>query len=269
MTFSLLIGSMVACTSATAPAPVPQQATNMAPLAQYSLWWKMTEACSGLTGDFNSIKWYSHPDRPTPSDSLGDGAVEGEYYYDSKSVVIVESALNNPSVVRHEMLHALIAQRGHPTAEFRDKCGGIVTCVDACSRAVGTLPAALPDAKIVSVDSMQLTSSVAPTVISRTATNGWFALTVQVTNPRPYPVWVRLKPMSGESDLAATFGFSTAAGSRFDNVNGDLVSFAAGETKRVVFDLTIDDIPKQSGAAEISAFYNSAVLQRYQLDIQE
>lgn len=265
---TLFLASMFACASATAP--VPEQAKSIAPLPQYALWWSMTEACSGIRGDMSRIKWFSHPDRPLASDPQSDSPVAGEYYYDSKSVVLVESQLSNPTIVRHEMLHALMGIRGHPAAQFRDACGGTVNCVDACARSVGSVPVAPPDADVVTVDSLRVLATVAPSRISKSSdTDGWFSLTMEVTNPLARPVWVRLQPMDGDAARAATFGFATPTGSQFNNMPGQLVSFAAGETKRVVFDLTIGDVTPIADKLEITPFYNSTRLSSQVLDITQ
>ncbi|MDB4915450.1 MAG: hypothetical protein JWM95_3094 [Gemmatimonadetes bacterium] len=261
-----LTAGLTACAS-TAVAPLPEESRQFTPPPQYALWWKMAEACSGRQRDFNSVKWYRHADFVPTAPSTGDGAVQGEYFYGLNSVVITDNSINNPMVVRHEMLHALIDQKGHPAAEFRDSCGGLVTCFDACERAVGKIPVASVDAEVIDVTKLAVSQSVAPQNISMSMDGGYFALIVQVTNPLDHAVWVRLKPQPTDPKRAATFGYATVMGAQYDNVDGDLVSFGPGETKRVVYDLTVNDIPQQDGQRSVRAFYNATMLDKELLTI--
>ena len=58
------------------------------------------------------------------------------------------------SVVRHEMLHALVRAKGHPRAQFLQRCGGIVACGPDCVHDAG--PAAAPAAGTPVVRAMAL-----------------------------------------------------------------------------------------------------------------
>ena len=73
--------------------------------------------------------------------------------------------------------------------------------------------------------------------------------------------------MQSDATRSARFGYSTSTGSQFDNVAGDLVSFAAGKTKRVAFDLNVAAVTSSSGALSIQPFYNSTMLGSQQFEM--
>ncbi len=97
-------------------------ATEVAFPAIYKEWHLKTEVCSGLTGEFSTIKFYVVPGVETFSTK--DGAKVGEWTTDGSSnrIIIAGNYQNFEMVVRHEMLHALLGKEGHPPEYFVDKC---------------------------------------------------------------------------------------------------------------------------------------------------
>jgi hypothetical protein len=117
--------SAVTIAGCNAPnALLPSGAEPFVAPAVYSRWWDLTQACSGRRRDLQQITWYRVPgDR-----FLLRGEPVGGYWDGQRNaIVLADSLVENGPFVRHEMLHALPAEAGHPT-EFVDACGSVVTC---------------------------------------------------------------------------------------------------------------------------------------------
>jgi hypothetical protein len=247
----------MACASAADPLSPTAASADFSVPPQFDLWWRMTESCSGRSGDLGKIHWQVAPGAYLSI--AGTDTVVAEWTAAGNRIVVTQDAMRDPAVVRHEMLHALLGVTTHPAAAFRDSCGGYVNCVDSCAREVGAMRPADQMAPRMSATLLRVTQQIAPAQVSLSSgTQGWFALILEVTNPMPYAVWARLKPEDGNPGAAATFGYATARGANYSYVAGDSVSFGAGETKRVVFDLTAQSTFAANGkSTEIRAFFNS------------
>jgi hypothetical protein len=90
----------------------------LSPPAVYRGWWARTEACSGLTGDFDRINWQAVPG---PSFSCSTGQCVG-HWQSAHQIWIAGDYVTNEMVVRHEMLHDPILHSGHPNPPFGDPC---------------------------------------------------------------------------------------------------------------------------------------------------
>lgn len=92
---------------------LPLGATPISARPQYRFWWSLTEHCSGLTGEFASVRWYTVPNAAilTPDSS---SPISGYWYPKSNSIVIAAASLDDGQLVRHEMLHALLQRIDHP-----------------------------------------------------------------------------------------------------------------------------------------------------------
>ncbi|HEY2856308.1 MAG TPA: hypothetical protein VGJ18_25935 [Gemmatimonadaceae bacterium] len=160
-------------------------------------------------------------------------------------VVIAEGQMYHGSTVRHEMLHALLRQGGHPRTEFLGACASLVGCSGACMHDVGrwsppgnyvVLP---PDSLSVSTDVELLPREVDG--------QRWLKLWVIATNPRDEAVLVR--PRS-RSPTPATFywyligpdGISSGGEVATDS---SMLFFAARESKRFRFDFRVDTQPSE------------------------
>jgi hypothetical protein len=216
-------------------------AEQFAPPPVYARWWAMTEACSRLSGNLASVSWFEVPGASTV---LLDGKpVEGYWSFASNRIVIAGAGKLAGDIVRHEMLHALIQARGHPRAKFLEDCGGVVSCTEACISDAGP-PPALDDAAIqIGPESLEVRVDADPAAPSRAVDDGFFALIVSVRNPSTNPVVVLL-PRGPIGDGARTFSFDLAGQSSVLSGNEFALDpsvrvFAAGETKRHVFDFVI------------------------------
>jgi hypothetical protein len=85
---------------------------------EYRAWFAKTQACSGLTGDFDRIQWYSVAGNGFDCPS---GKCVGRWNSDHK-IYIASAYASNEMVVRHEILHDLIGHPGHPAPPFGDPC---------------------------------------------------------------------------------------------------------------------------------------------------
>ena len=80
------------------------------------------EACSGRTGNLATVQFYVVPgvetfetrDGPQVGVWIGEGA--------SHRIVIAGNYQGNEMVVRHELLHTLLRQTGHPEEYFVNRC---------------------------------------------------------------------------------------------------------------------------------------------------
>jgi hypothetical protein len=102
----------------------PSDAEEFSPPAVYSTWWKMTQACSGMTGSLGSITWF----KTNQILRLGNGDPIGGYTtFLTNRIVLTNALVLDGGSVRHEMLHALLHSGCwplHTTARNADPCDG-------------------------------------------------------------------------------------------------------------------------------------------------
>lgn len=246
--------AVLGCGDATAP--LPQGATEFTPPSQYAFWWSMTEECSGLTGDMSAIRWYAVP----YTAALGKD-VDGLYYTTSHRIILLADSISSGQVVRHEMLHALGAEPGHPAKYFQDRCQGAVNCSSACISDGGARPPVDSTGPIVSPGQLDLTAFTNPDTPTA-GDSSWLALTIQVRNPHPYPVRVALTEVFG-TPVSETFGLITTSCPAsviyqppvYDWIHGNRIVLAAGEVRRRVF-----DIGNWSCRRRINAYFNDMTI---------
>jgi hypothetical protein len=88
------------------------------PPAAYQQWWAETEACSGLSGNFDRIEWMIVPGESFPCPS---GDCVGHWDPGHK-IFLASDWTGHEMVVRHEMLHELMRRSGHPNPPFGHGC---------------------------------------------------------------------------------------------------------------------------------------------------
>ena len=96
----------------------PGDESPMVPPPVYREWWSETEACSGLTGDFDRVNWLVVEGAGFPCSS---GTCAG-HWEPNHSIYLAGSYTANEMVVRHEMLHDLLNRSGHPDPPFGNGC---------------------------------------------------------------------------------------------------------------------------------------------------
>jgi hypothetical protein len=240
---SLLTVATISCDAITEP-EFPAAAVLIEPPRVYTMWWRLTEACSGVTGDFSSIRWYDVPDA---SQIVVAGRPEQGYWWsDGDRIVLAGQDLLAGQLVRHEMLHALIGG-GHPQEYFTDKCGGVVACGGPCLTEAGDTPAPPAAALTIDVTDLSVESGIQTSDASVSTDSGWAAITVSARNPRNEPVWVSLRTVAPNEKASATFGYDfqctsggCGSGGEYKFVWDDKIGFAAGQTRRYVFDRKIE-----------------------------
>ncbi|HJR36376.1 MAG TPA: hypothetical protein VJ817_15575 [Gemmatimonadales bacterium] len=122
--FSILgVMALSGCGALTpSQAVLPVGAVPVAASATYREWFARTEACSGRTGSLATVQFYVVPgvetfetrDGPQVGVWIGEGA--------SHRIVIAGNYQGNEMVVRHELLHTLLRQTGHPEEYFVNRC---------------------------------------------------------------------------------------------------------------------------------------------------
>jgi hypothetical protein len=219
--------------------PLPPDAEQFSPPAVYTTWWNMTQACSGLTGSLGAVAWY------TTSQVLHDvgtgDVIIGYWTAGSNRIVMLSSAMLDGGAVRHEMLHSLIGQGGHPRSQFLGKCAGTVDCERGCITDGGPYPPP-PESPIHEPgDSIDLTVEVVPT-----NPTDFFSITVTAHNRSAH--WATVTPASPTTDTASTFSYDARSPAQ-ERSGGEVAEdpsqriFAPGETKKHVFDFIVGDDP--------------------------
>ena len=96
---------------------------------EYAVWWQWTERCSGHTGDFEAVSWLRSPDEQIV---IGSERYAAFWFRAGNRIVVAAPYLRDGPIVRHEMLHALLARGDHPAGYFQERCAGVVGCDQSC-----------------------------------------------------------------------------------------------------------------------------------------
>jgi hypothetical protein len=123
------LGVLLGC---AAEPTAPNAHERFDPPAEYRAWFASTEACSGLVGDYERLRFYR-----VPGSEFGcpSGTCVARWTDDHR-IFVAEAFLDDEMVLRHEMLHDLIGQPGHPDPPFGESgCG--LTWASWSGRAAG------------------------------------------------------------------------------------------------------------------------------------
>jgi hypothetical protein len=91
------------------------------PPLSYREMWTRTEACSGVRGNFDRIRWWVVPGVEAFEYKADEPYADGLWDSDG-DITLAGGVLSHPMVVRHEMLHALGFGAAHPSVPFADPC---------------------------------------------------------------------------------------------------------------------------------------------------
>ena len=119
----LALAAMFAGGCSHEPTPVlPDGAVAFTAPAAYVTWWDKTSQCSELSGNMGRVEWYVVPDVATFATEQGEKVGIRVKTGDRIQIVLAGQYQMHEMVVRHEMLHALLREPGHPDLYFTDKC---------------------------------------------------------------------------------------------------------------------------------------------------
>lgn len=241
-----------ACERIVDPA-LPLTAISFTPPPVYDKWWSMAESCSGVTRPFADVSWFVVPD--VSSFTFENGPVSGYWTAGSNRIVLADSSRLDGSVVRHEMVHALIRTTGHPRSAFLEKCAGLVSCTPECVADAG--PAGTGNIGYANVppDSIDVSIEILPNPPTFAVDGGVFSVVVSARNRAQHPVNVSLPVVNGlpVAPFAYEIRWLATPGPRiagtFDLSDPSVTTFAPGETKRHYFDFNIGTIVRNRTVA--------------------
>lgn len=96
---------------------VPYDSPMLRPL------WNEVEACSGLQGNFDAVRWYL-----APNGIKRNGVwVGGLWDQDENKIYLTPPHKDDPRMIKHEEMHALLGPTGnnHPPHYFNGVCGDL------------------------------------------------------------------------------------------------------------------------------------------------
>lgn len=223
----------------------PKGAISIEPLAVYGTLWRTVESCSGLEGNLGALRWYSTPGSASPT---VHGAA-GSWWPDGNRIYLNEAYLDNPAIVRHEMLHALESRLRH-SSRFQNACGGLVTCVGPCVTEAG----ANPVGPIVGSPVLMASALTVEVVLlsPQVGDSGYTTVLVKATNPFDYPVWVQLDHPQGVEFICRR-GVQPC-GDQASLGPGALAGFGAGQMRQMAFVFSVS-----SGTYQIVAGYDNSL----------
>jgi hypothetical protein len=252
---TLSLCALIAAAACTEFQALPAGSESFEPPAEYQLWWSMTESCSQLRGSLAAIDWSFVPGAAVlPGD---DRELGGEWFEQGNRIVLAGGEVADGSLVRHEMLHALVRASNHPRFEFLERCAGIVACSGRCLSDGGAPPIPPNGTPIVSPSVLNIDVEVQPAAPSSANFSGYFTVVVTAHNPSDHAVVVQLPP-SGDAGPSISFSFSvrssSAGTSSSDRAyDSEVTFFTAGETKREAFDLHLGG-DREHGGLEPGAY---------------
>jgi hypothetical protein len=267
LVLSGLVSLALACgDGATAP-DVPSTAVPLAAPARFALWWRLTQACSGITGDYASVSWYVVPNTTTLT--FQGKQVDAYWIGNPDRIVLADAHRNDGPIVRHEMLHALRHRDGHPRDAFLSACGGVVACNGDCAAETGGY--ATPPVSALELQPRDVGPRVdvfAP-LPAEVDSGGAVAVMITVTNPRTEPVWVRLTRRESGDLQYPTFGIvadyddpARVAALAVDWSQADRFPLGAGESRRWVWESVVG-----RGRYGVVGYFNADSLPRQVISV--
>jgi hypothetical protein len=121
---ALVIGViLMGCGSLEPSEPaLPPLAVRIEPPVSYHQWFAATTACSGLDGTPEVVEWYVVPGAASFRVEGADRVGMWQRVNGRSQIVIAGAYQNHEMVVRHEILHHLLGQAGHPPELFEERC---------------------------------------------------------------------------------------------------------------------------------------------------
>jgi len=261
-----LFSLALACHDSTAP-HVEAGAVPLTAPARFALWWRVTEACSALTGDLASVQWYVVPNTTTLT--YENKQVDAYWIGNPDRIVLADTRRNDGMIVRHEMLHALLHRNGHPRDAYLTACGGVVACDGACAVEAGGYASTPESAPVLQPRDVAPRVDVFAPLPAEVSDTGAVAVMITITNPRSDPVWVRLTPRESGDFQYPTFGIiadydnpANIATTDVEWSQGDRLPLGAGENRRWVWEGSF-----RRGRFGMLGYFNSDSLPRSVISI--
>lgn len=118
---------VLACSDPISPiekATIEREAVAVAAPDSARQFWTQLEACSGLRGDFASVRWYVEP-----NGLMAGGEWRGGVWLaDRNAIVLAPPNRKDPFTIRHEEMHALLrGGSNHPARYFNGVCGNLMS----------------------------------------------------------------------------------------------------------------------------------------------
>jgi len=243
LVFSTFMPVALGCGGATEP-HVALGAIQFTPPSTFPLWWRLTESCSALNGDFASVQWYVVPNTTTVT--YQGQQVDAYWISNPDRIVLADARRNDPMIVRHEMLHALRHANGHPRDAFLQACGGVVACDGSCALEAGSYDSPGTAAPVLKPSDVTPRVDVLAPLPAEVSDTGAVAVLITITNPRPEPVWVKLSPRESGDLQYPTFGIvadyddpARIATLAVEWSQRDLIPLGTGERKHYVWTKTL------------------------------
>jgi hypothetical protein len=226
-------------------AEIPANATQFTPPAVYTRWWQMTEACAERTGNLENVRWYLLPGSQFMYRGQPTGGFTSRYTH---RIVLTQALFERGAIVRHEMLHALLRDGGHPRAQFLGSCASLVVCRGVCIKDAGPWHPPQKDYVVLPPDSLKV--GVRARLLPRELDGQrWFEVEIFAKNPRNRALLVAFPgdPPGFETFMYQIRGpVESWSPFRGRSINGGEVLtdsstafFQPLETKRFVFDFLV------------------------------
>ena len=118
----LVLTVVAGCTPTEPSSTLPEGAIEIDPPLEYAVWFERTERCASLSGRITAIQFYIIPGVDTFETDQGQKVGMWSRRGDHHTIIVAGNYRNHEMVVRHEMLHSLIGQSGHPEQYFAERC---------------------------------------------------------------------------------------------------------------------------------------------------
>lgn len=123
LAFLAILLALGACDPGLGPmSPLPDNAVEFVPPAEYQDWWARTEVCSDGLRQPAGIVWFVVPEVSSFMTSDGEVLARWSRGTNGARIVVAGAYIGSEFVVRHEMLHALLDRGDHPAEYFVDRC---------------------------------------------------------------------------------------------------------------------------------------------------
>jgi hypothetical protein len=237
----------------------PPAAIPISPPPQYRVWWEVVESCSGRRTAFDAVTWFRVP--------VGHLTVRGEsaagaWFVSGNRIALADGWKDDGSLVRHEILHAILRTGSHPREYFQGSCADEVVCGRDCQD-----PRALTGALQLSVDVLEVDAVLYPLATSLGQHEGRATVVVRVRNPTNANAFL---PAQRFGEASCAVGFLIASESEPGwaelgcgylgyNESDARIYFRPGESRRLLFEVDLRGPtyggPLHAGAITVGAIF--------------